>query len=228
MFSTDEAHEMVTLMSGQATDMGDLIEDLLVVARADIGKVTVAQEEVDLLTQLDHVSVGMSGELRDRISVELGSCVVLADEGRMRQIMRNLISNAIKYGGDKIAVSVRVDGDVAILVVADDGPGIPPHELHHIFTPYGGPTTCQGSRTRSASDSPCRARSHDSWVAILCMRTKARACLSVSCRSHRADPRALPGYIASTKLVTTFFRAIACPAPSDTFATRRWRCLRAA
>lgn len=39
--------------------------------------------------------------------------------------------------GYKIAVSVRVDGDVAIVAVADDGPGIRPHERDHIFTPSG-------------------------------------------------------------------------------------------
>ena len=59
-----------------------------------------------------------------------------ADPLRVRQIMRNLLTNAIKYGGEKIVVGVRATGDTARLVVADDGGGVAVDESDLIFERY--------------------------------------------------------------------------------------------
>ncbi|HDL41974.1 MAG TPA: HAMP domain-containing histidine kinase, partial [Actinobacteria bacterium] len=135
-FSPEEARELVSLMSGQAADMRNLIEDLLVVARADIGKVAVTRRRVDVNEQIEHVLVGFSIDKRARIAVEGDGVIVWADEGRVRQILRNLLTNAIRYGGDQIVVSAAVDGSDAVVRIADNGAGIPEDEWSEIFEPY--------------------------------------------------------------------------------------------
>ncbi len=54
---------------------------------------------------------------------------------RLRQVVRNLVDNAIKYSsrGSRVVVSVRRDGEFGVLTVADTGPGIPEASLPRIF-----------------------------------------------------------------------------------------------
>ena len=59
-----------------------------------------------------------------------------ADPARVRQILRNLITNALRYGGDDIEVDVGTDRDAVFLEVRDDGPGLPGEEWERIFEPY--------------------------------------------------------------------------------------------
>jgi signal transduction histidine kinase len=64
------------------------------------------------------------------------SCRALADPARVRQIVRNLVSNAIRYGGDHVLVSLSSDAGSARVAVCDDGPGVPPDQADRIFEPY--------------------------------------------------------------------------------------------
>ena len=54
----------------------------------------------------------------------------------MRQIVRNLLSNAQRYGGPEVATRAGSNGDVAWLEVADNGDGIPESDAHAVFEPY--------------------------------------------------------------------------------------------
>ena len=60
---------------------------------------------------------------------------MLGDPGRVRQILRNLISNALRYGGDRIRVIVGADSS-HLVQVRDNGPGIPSEERERMFHPY--------------------------------------------------------------------------------------------
>jgi signal transduction histidine kinase len=61
---------------------------------------------------------------------------VWADPSRTRQIIRNLITNAVRYGGDRVTVEA-VEGDQrTVLTVTDDGPGVDPAQWESIFEPY--------------------------------------------------------------------------------------------
>ena len=53
-----------------------------------------------------------------------------------RQILRTIISNAVRYGGDRIQVTVDKGGSSVRLVVSNNGPGVPPEEQDRIFVPY--------------------------------------------------------------------------------------------
>ncbi|MDJ0953800.1 MAG: ATP-binding protein [Acidimicrobiia bacterium] len=135
-FSEEEMAEFISLIADQSREMGDLIEDLLVAARADIGKVPLNIEMVDLRSCVDQVVASCSLGDRARINVTGNGVAGHADPIRCRQIIRNLITNAIRYGGPHIRVSVIENGGEALLRVFDDGIGISTADRERIFTAY--------------------------------------------------------------------------------------------
>lgn len=60
---------------------------------------------------------------------------VLGDRDQLKQLLLNLVANAIKHtpSGTTVTLGLREEGDEAVLTVADDGPGIPPEDLPHLF-----------------------------------------------------------------------------------------------
>ncbi len=136
MFSTKETTEFIGLIADQATEVADIVEDLLVAARADIGKVTIAPETVDIEDQVSGVLTGL-GLAGSKIETEFCMAQAWADPTRVRQIVRNLLTNAIRYGGNEVRItSTEHDGHIE-LAVSDNGPGISPGLEEKIFEPYG-------------------------------------------------------------------------------------------
>jgi hypothetical protein len=117
-----------------------LISDILEMSRARLGKLRLELEPTDVAEVVGSSLAAMAEALRDKqLSVDfvadghVGS--ILADTARVQQIVWNLLSNAIKFStkGGRIRVSTwRSDGCV-ILVVEDDGRGIAPEFLPHVF-----------------------------------------------------------------------------------------------
>jgi PAS domain S-box-containing protein len=133
-FSDDERRELARLVATQAEEASWLIEDLLVAYRADIGQVTVSPQDFDITKAAERVL-----EVVDRpVSVEVLSVATIthADPRRTRQILRNLVSNALRYGGDEVVVRIEPIGDRVELRVCDSGPPIPAHEVERIFRPF--------------------------------------------------------------------------------------------
>ena len=60
-------------------------------------------------------------------------CEVRADADRLGQLVANLLDNAVSYADHEVHVAVRRDGPDVVVEVADDGPGIHPDELPHVF-----------------------------------------------------------------------------------------------
>jgi signal transduction histidine kinase len=71
-----------------------------------------------------------------RIGLQAPGVKAIGDPVRVRQIIRNLLTNAIRYGGDRITIDIVGLGDTAVMAVSDNGPGIPPSEQDRIFEPY--------------------------------------------------------------------------------------------
>lgn len=133
--ASGEGAEMVSMIRVEAEDMTQLTDDVLVSEGLKVGRFEVSLGAVEVGSVIDQVV--HTFELRDiEIGAEWDAGVVLADERRLRQVVRNLVSNAVKYGGPDITVCGRNTGEHYELVVADDGDGVPEAILDRLFTPY--------------------------------------------------------------------------------------------
>ncbi len=128
-----------------------LVGDLLLLAQAEVGKLPLDRRTVELDTLLLEAMQQMSVLARDKLRMRIGDIdqvLVCGDKDRLKQVIVNLIGNAISYtpSGGEVVVSVGKMGNQARLIVSDNGPGIPAEDLSHIFERfYRG----QKSRTRS-------------------------------------------------------------------------------
>lgn len=125
--------ELLQLVAGQAAEMSNIVDDLLVAARAEVGTVTVQLHNVDLIAELESTIDGL-GMTVDVPPAEAPK--VIADPRRVRQILRNLLTNTQRYGGPRCRVLVGSSGRTVWLEVRDDGAGIPDEQAEHIFDPY--------------------------------------------------------------------------------------------
>jgi PAS domain S-box-containing protein len=135
-FQPDETAEFISLIADQSREMSDLIEDLLVAARADIGKVPIYPEDVDLRLCVDQVVESCARTDRARMQVRGDAIIGRVDPVRCRQVIRNLLTNAVRYGGPHIRVLVRREGSVAHISVFDDGQGIAEDDREKVFSAY--------------------------------------------------------------------------------------------
>ena len=126
------SRELNGLIVDQAADLTRMVEDLLVSAQADAGRLHFDCGPTSLVAQLDSVKHEIERMGAD-ITVRVSDADVVVDPGRLRQVLRNLLSNAVRHGGDSISVEGRPDGDVYRLVVADDGAGVPTEVAERMF-----------------------------------------------------------------------------------------------
>jgi signal transduction histidine kinase len=134
--SIDEAErlELIGIVAEQGLEVSRIVDDLLIVARSDAGNLVVASRPVDLGAEATRAAQAIDPS----ITVETtGSPVIVnADPQRVRQIARNLITNAQRYGGPTIRVVVGDQGRRGILEVRDDGEPLSPSSRSEIFEPY--------------------------------------------------------------------------------------------
>lgn len=130
--------ELAELVGDQGREITNIIEDLLVAARRDIGTMTVVPELIDLGDQVRAVVRGCvcAKDVRDAITLHVEPSQVYADPTRVRQIIRNLLTNAIRYGGERIYVIVRAGEGASTVCVCDDGQGICEDEQPLVFEAY--------------------------------------------------------------------------------------------
>ncbi|KPL82807.1 hypothetical protein SE15_12200 [Thermanaerothrix daxensis] len=129
--------ESLAIIEEEADRLGALIENLLDASRLQAGGLTLKRADVWLPELASRVSQRMATQTsRHTIVVDFPTDfpVILADEDRLQQVLTNLISNAIKYAPQgEIRISGRVQPDVVIVCVSDQGPGIAPSDRPHIF-----------------------------------------------------------------------------------------------
>jgi signal transduction histidine kinase len=136
--SPEELDELNRIIAVQSRELAELVEDLLVASRADFGNLSIRADMIDLRDQVDRVLEGLreSTPMEKTVAFSGDSMLAWADPLRVRQIMRNLVTNALKYGGDRVVVAVREEGDRAVVVVADNGAGVAEREAKLIFERY--------------------------------------------------------------------------------------------
>jgi two-component system CheB/CheR fusion protein len=135
-----EACEPCGIILRQAAQMTALLDDLLDVSRVTQGKIKLRQEPIDLRDicreSLETVEPLIAAH-RHQVSVRLPETPVFVDvdRGRIMQVVENLLTNAIKYTPDAgaIELSLAPTGNMASIVVQDNGRGIEPELLQSIF-----------------------------------------------------------------------------------------------
>ena len=153
----EQVDDTVRRIEESATRMGRLVEDLLALARLDEGR-TLRAEPVDLTV----LAADALSDLRAldpsrpvRIApltpgAELGSCVVVGDEDRLRQVLANLTGNVAQHTPAGTPVEIAVGHDVpswGVVQVRDHGPGIAPEHATRVFERF---YRVDHSRTRGA------------------------------------------------------------------------------
>ncbi|HEY4606821.1 MAG TPA: HAMP domain-containing sensor histidine kinase, partial [Acidimicrobiia bacterium] len=134
----EELDELNGIIAVQSRELAELVEDLLVASRAEFGNLSIKPGRIDLREEVDSVVRGISETHPTGKTIAVAGTEVFAwaDPLRCRQIIRNLLTNAIRYGGDRIAVIVQEKGESAQIMVADDGRGVSQAEAELIFERY--------------------------------------------------------------------------------------------
>jgi len=134
--SSADREEMVSFIAREAFELSGIVDDLLVAARIEIGKLEVTKVPTSLRAQVAQVMEGWDPLAVTNVEISGENATASADPARVRQILRNLISNAVRYGGDSIEVRVGTQDGEAQVEVFDDGPGLPREQWDAIFEPY--------------------------------------------------------------------------------------------
>jgi two-component system, cell cycle sensor histidine kinase PleC len=121
-----------------------LINDLLDVAKIEAGRMDIAPHPLDAARVFDIALKLINTKAREKdqtlaISVETSAPSLYADERAIKQILINLVSNAVKFtplGGRIEVIGGRANNGDFQIMVRDNGPGIPPEKLDQIFTPF--------------------------------------------------------------------------------------------
>lgn len=138
----DDVARQLRVVQRNAHRLQGLLSDLLMIGRIADGSFELDRERVDLVEVLDE-AVDAVRASADRAGVTLHAALpeqapVLADARRIRQVVDNLMSNAVKYspsGGD-VTVSLGVVADHVVLEVTDTGIGIAADEVEHVFARF--------------------------------------------------------------------------------------------
>ena len=142
-FDPAESREFFRIIDRQADHMISLISDLLDAGRIDAGKLSVAPVPTEVRWLVEQArSTFLAGGARHTVLIDLPPELppVMADSGRIVQVLNNLISNAARNapGSSPIQVAAHCDGVHVAVVVADEGRGIPPERMEHLFRKYSG------------------------------------------------------------------------------------------
>lgn len=136
---SEEQREQLEAIRRKARDMSSMISQLLLLSRADQGRQALQKESLDIseLTQMtaeEQQLLAQEWHISIETDIETG-IVMEADESFFIRLLVNLISNSISYGreGGTTKVSLRREGKMAVLAVADNGQGIEEKDLPRIW-----------------------------------------------------------------------------------------------
>lgn len=134
-FEEEDKKEMIGLVAREAEEASWLIEDLLVAHRADFADVKFSLDSFPILDEIRRVAESVDGKFA---LTGAENAVVVADPLRTRQIVRNLLTNAVRYGGSEASIEIEQAGDVVKVAVCDSGEPIDGATLEYIFEPFVG------------------------------------------------------------------------------------------
>jgi signal transduction histidine kinase len=152
--SASELRDAVSSAAESTARLSRLAEDLLLLARADDGRVPLKREETDVADLAEHVAA------RFGVRVDAPPFVASLDSLRVEQALANLVDNAVRHGGGEVMLTAARRNGRVELHVLDEGPGFPAAFLAHAFERF----------SRAAS-----ARAEGSGLGLAIVETIARA-----------------------------------------------------
>ncbi len=152
----DRSDETLRSTLDRAEGLHRLVEDIRDLSLADVGKLDLSVERVALGRVLEDAASGMQSQAQAKgLSLEstASPAEALADEARLRQVLANLLDNAVRHtpSGGSIAIgSGTQDDGSGWIEVRDTGEGIPAEDLPHIFDRFYRGTDASGRKTRGS------------------------------------------------------------------------------
>jgi PAS domain S-box-containing protein len=134
--------ELLRLIARESERLSSIIDDLLLASRLDAGRVVPNLEHCDPLSivraELDALRPRLPATIQLELEAPEELPPVAADAGQLRQVLANLLDNAVKYSpdGGRVTVAVEATARHVRFVVADTGLGIPPAEQRRIFEKF--------------------------------------------------------------------------------------------
>ncbi|HSC49062.1 MAG TPA: ATP-binding protein [Gaiellaceae bacterium] len=134
--------DLLTMIAEQSNRLAQLVEEILVAGQLDSGLLSVVADTFDPEELVRDVVAGGRTRIGEETTIEVSLPAVLpkvhGDEERTRQVLLNLVDNAIKYSpsGGRIDVTVEPVGEWLRFSVSDEGLGIPPGEQERIFEKF--------------------------------------------------------------------------------------------
>jgi signal transduction histidine kinase len=129
----DQRHFLQTI-SGEADRLAQLVSNLLDLSRQEAGLLLLNREPIrvqDLVAKtIERLS---SPNVTIRLQIPDGLPLVNVDGARIEVVLHNLVANALIYGGGEALIAAERLGDVIVISVSDNGPGMTPDELPHVF-----------------------------------------------------------------------------------------------
>ena len=138
----EERQQWLNIISREARRLGDLVENILLFSHIDADRAKLEKERTDLGELIEEVVEGfvpVAEQRGMRIVADAPSRIFsMVDPRAMRQIIVNLLDNALKYGpvGQKVSVDLERIGTVARITIADQGPGIEPGDRTRMWEPF--------------------------------------------------------------------------------------------
>ena len=133
-------HEFLTIISDESDRLTNLVNNLLDLSRIEAGSLRLSREKCDIKEMVKRAAKQTRLTTGNRFEVHVESKLpkLSADPPRLESILRNLIENAVKYGGETATIRVEVcrQGNDFLFRVIDNGPGIPEQERQHIFESF--------------------------------------------------------------------------------------------
>jgi signal transduction histidine kinase len=140
--SDEERLRSLQIVDQEARRLTHLVENILQFSRAEREAIRLAPVPSELASQVREAIEAFAPVARARhvvVQTSLENDVVcLVDPAALRQILLNLLDNAVKYGplGQTVTITLKRTGDRARLMVDDQGPGIPPDQRNRVWEPY--------------------------------------------------------------------------------------------
>lgn len=140
--SDDERRRALDIVNRESQRLAHLVDNVLQFSRAERGTMRIAPEPTRLDTLLQDLAdcfVPLAQARETRLQLQIERPVTApVDAGALRQVVLNLLDNAVKYGppGQRVAVGLTLEDGHAVIAVEDEGPGIPDGERARVWEPY--------------------------------------------------------------------------------------------